>query len=88
MRLRGLAENCTTGALQRFVSVVAGQSVAVAYVITCAVRVGNIIVTIATIGGDLPTDYRLGVDDDAGRQVGPNETTALVGIREGFTRSG
>jgi len=86
VRLRGLAENCTTVALRQSVSVVAGQSVAVAYVITCAARVGNIIVTIATIGGDLPTDYRLGVDDDAGRPVGTNETTALVGIREGAHR--
>jgi alpha-tubulin suppressor-like RCC1 family protein len=87
VRLAGLATNCNTGTSSQLVRVAAGSSVAVDYVISCVARVGNITVTITTTGSDLPVGtYRLGVDDDAGRPVGQNETTTLSGIREGVRK--
>jgi hypothetical protein len=86
--LGDVAPNCTvSGANPRPVSVIAGQTAAVSFVITCVeppVDAGSIRVTAATSGNLLDTDgYQVSADNGAALELAINGTRTFEGLRPG-----
>ncbi|MGH2375579.1 MAG: Ig-like domain-containing protein [bacterium] len=71
VELRDVASNCAvSGANPRTVTVTAGATAEVAFVVTCIAVTGSIRVTTATTGADLDSDgYTVNVDEGAGQPL-------------------
>jgi TolB protein len=87
VELGDVADNCTIAdGGTRTVQVTAGSSTETTFSITCAVPVGNLVVTTATTGGDLdPDGYEILLDGVAtGQSLAVNgDTITITGVTEG-----
>jgi Tol biopolymer transport system component len=83
--LTGLATNCNvTGGPSRDITVTAGATSELSFVVTCASTTGSIQVTTVTTGTSLdPDGYTVSVDGGASQAIGPNATLTLEGLALG-----
>ena len=85
VQLAGLAANCAvTGENPRTVSVTAGQSMKVAFAVTCGSTSGGLQVSASTTGPSPDADgYSITVDGTAGGTVAASATVSLSGVTAG-----
>lgn len=84
-QLSGLDGNCVVeGANPRTVAVVAGQTVKIAFAVTCTAAQGSLAVTTTTTGAlSDPDGYTVTLDGVASQSVGVNATYTFVGVVPG-----
>jgi Tol biopolymer transport system component len=85
VRLTGLAPNCSVGGPNpRTVTVSAGATSAVAFVVQCAPTVGGIEITVATSGSDLdPDGYTYQIDAQPAQPIAVNATVTVENLTTG-----
>ena len=85
VRLNGVAPNCSVdGVNPRTVTVVAGATMEISFLLLCTALTGSVRVTIATSGVDPdPNGYFVSLDDDELRAIGTNEAVTLDGLIPG-----
>jgi hypothetical protein len=84
VQLAGMAQNCTVAENPRTVSVTAGQTVAVAFNVTCGATTGSLEVTSVTSGPSPdPDGYTLTVDGTDRGPLGSSGALAVAGLTPG-----
>ena len=88
VRLSGAAANCTVGGTNpRAVTVTAGATAEVSFVVTCAATTGTIQVTTTTTGGSADSDgYTVAVDDGTAQAIEANATLSVPAVTAGAHR--